>query len=101
MQRCVDEQNMVVDDDLCHAVNEQRTLGSTATRSTFRYYYGGTGSAESGTIAEGGSYEPDQGHTYKVANSPTTRGGFGSFGNTYAPWFIGAAGLLLLWKVGE
>ena len=99
MQRCVDEQNMVVDDDLCHAVGEQRTLGSTATPSTFRYYYGGTGSTESGTTAQGGSYAPDSGHTYKVANSSvTTRGGFG---NTYAPWIIGAAGLLLLWRVGE
>jgi hypothetical protein len=101
MQRCVDEQNMVVDDDLCHAVNEQRTLGSTATPSTYRYYYGGTGSTESGTVAQGGSYEPDQGHTYKVANSPTSRGGFGSFGNTYAPWIVGAAALLLLWRAGE
>jgi hypothetical protein len=100
MQRCVDEQNMVVDDDLCHAIGEQRTIGGNPHKPpVYRYYYGGTGSPESGTTAEGGRFEPDPTHSYKIATSSVTvRNGFG---NKYAPWIIGAAGLLLLWKVGE
>jgi hypothetical protein len=99
MQRCVDEQNMVVDDDLCHAVGEQRTLGGNPHKpEVYRYYYGGTGSAESGTVAEGGSFEPDPNRTYRIANSSVSpRQGFS---NKYAPWIIGAAGIFLLWKVG-
>ena len=100
MQRCVDEQNMVVDDDLCHAVGEQRTLGGNPHKpEVYRYYYGGTGSAEAGTTAENGSFEPDPTRSYKIANSSVTvRNGFGS---KYGAWIVGAAGILLLWKVGE
>ena len=100
MQRCIDDQNTVVDDDLCHAIGEQRVLGSRVQPPNYRYYYGGTGSTEPGTKVADGSLEPDPNHTYKVANasSITRRGGFGS---TYAPWIIGAAGLLLLWNVGS
>jgi hypothetical protein len=100
MQRCIDEQNTVVDDDLCHATGEERVLNTRVKPPNYRYYYGGTGTTEPGTKATDGSYEPDPTHTYKVANaSPTTqRGGFGT---TYAPWIIGGAGLLILWKVGS
>jgi hypothetical protein len=99
MQRCIDDQNTVVDDDLCHAIGEQRVLGSRVQPPNYRYYYGGTGSTEPGTKVADGSFEPDPTHTYKVANSPVTRRG--GFGSTYAPWIIGGAGLLLLWNVGS
>ncbi len=100
MQRCVDEQNMVVDDDLCHAVGEQRMIGGLERKpEVYRYYYGGTGSPESGTIAEGGTFDPDPTHSYKIANSNVLpRNGFG---NKYAPWLIGVAGLIFLWRVGD
>jgi hypothetical protein len=68
MQRCVDQQNVVVDDDLCHALGEQRILGKKPeARSSFRYYYGGTGSTDPGTVAIGGSYMRERDHTYAVA----------------------------------
>lgn len=68
MKRCVDQDRVVVDDDLCHARGEQRILGEKPTdRAAYRYYYGGAGSSESGTVATGGSYAPESGHTYAVA----------------------------------
>lgn len=68
MQRCVDQQNVVVDDDLCHAVGEQRILGKKPEpRSSYRYYYGGTGSTAPGTVATGGSLMRERDHTYAVA----------------------------------
>ncbi len=71
MQRCVDEDHLVVDDDLCRATSEQRYFGSSRIKPpVYRWYYGGTGTAEPNTLAEGGSFEPDQGHDYKVATSP-------------------------------
>jgi hypothetical protein len=67
MQRCVDQQNVVVDDDLCHAMGEQRILGKKPeARSSYRYYYGGTGSTEPGTVATGGSFLRERDHTYAV-----------------------------------
>lgn len=74
MQRCVDRQNVVVDDDLCHAMGEQRILGKKPEdRSAFRYYYGGTGSTEPGTVATGGSYMRERDHTYTVAGHEQKR----------------------------
>ena len=74
MQRCVDQQNIVVDDDLCHATGEQRILGKKPEeRTSFRYYYGGSGSTEAGTQATGGSYLPDRNHTYSVAQRERVR----------------------------
>ncbi|RZU41459.1 hypothetical protein [Edaphobacter modestus] len=68
MQRCVNPQNIVVDDDLCHSSGEQRVLGQRpAASSSFRYYYGGSGSTEGGTLATGGSYMPERDHTYAIA----------------------------------
>jgi hypothetical protein len=67
MQRCVDRQNVVVDDDLCHAVGEQRILGKKPEdRSSYRYYYGGTGSTKPGTVATGGSLMRERDHTYAI-----------------------------------
>jgi hypothetical protein len=99
MQRCVDEQNTIVDDDLCHATGEQRVLNSRVQPPNYRYYYGGTGTTEPGTKVAGGSLQSDPNHTYKIANSSGTRRG--GFGSTYGPWIIGGAGLLLLWNVGS
>lgn len=74
MQRCVDQHNIVVDDDLCHASGEQRILGKKPEeRTSFRYYYGGTGSTEAGTLATGGSYLPDRNRTYAVAQRERVR----------------------------
>lgn len=68
MQRCVDQDHIVVDDDLCHATGEQRILGQKPKVSgTYRYYYGGTGTTESGTLATGGSYMKLTDHSYAVA----------------------------------
>ncbi|HEU4636406.1 MAG TPA: hypothetical protein VFS41_09530 [Edaphobacter sp.] len=68
MQRCVDQQNVVVDDDLCHALGEQRILGKKPeARSSYRYYYGGTGSTEPGTVATGGSLMRERDRTYAIA----------------------------------
>jgi hypothetical protein len=68
MQRCVNPQNIVVDDDLCHSSGEQRVLGQKpAASSSFRYYYGGSGSTEAGTLATGGSFMPERDHNYATA----------------------------------
>jgi len=66
MQRCVDQQNAVVADDLCH------DDGATES-SAHRYYYGGTGDDVVGSLVAGGSFAPVPGHSYSTA-----RGGFGS-----------------------
>jgi len=99
MQRCVDKDLTVVDDDLCHATGEQRILGKKPEASgTYRYYYGGTGSTESGTHATGGSYLRLSDRTYAVAS--TKRGGFGK---SWPAYVIGGviAGALILFGVGE
>lgn len=68
MQRCVDQHNIVVDDDLCHSHGEQRVLGRKPEESgSFRYYYGGTGKTDAGTQATGGSYMRERDQTYAVA----------------------------------
>lgn len=77
MQRCVDENNRVVDDSLCQQPGQQQPDGHGGflyIPSPFRYYYGGFGDYRVGTIVGEGSYTPSVGVTY----STTTRGGFGS-----------------------
>jgi len=74
MQRCVDEQNKVVDDSLCN--NPQLTHSPTGGYfPMYRYYYGGGGSYAIGTPVTGGSYTAVSGATYATS---TSRGGFGS-----------------------
>jgi len=74
MQRCVDQDHVVVDDDLCHATGEQRILGEKPKASgSYRYYFGGTGSSASGTVATGGSYIRQADHTYAVAKEHDTQ----------------------------
>ena len=77
MQRCVDEQNRVVDDSLCAnqpQAQQQRPDGHGGFIPFFlyRYYYGGWGGYGLGSQVGGGSYSPTPGRSY------TTRGGFGS-----------------------
>jgi hypothetical protein len=84
MQRCVDENNKVVDETLC---KNAPNLQGNGTRSggggygggmgfyPYRYYYGGGGGWGLGSPVYGGSTTPLAGHSY---SSSTTRGGFGS-----------------------
>ena len=72
MQRCVDENNRVVD------ANECRTQTTVVPGGHYyRWYYGGGGSYVPGTVVTGGRYAPESGHSYSVTNG-TARGGFGS-----------------------
>jgi hypothetical protein len=76
MQRCVDENNNVVDDSFC---KDQPSAQPNAQQNSndpfhhfYRFYYGGWGGYSLGTQVGGGSYVPTPGARY------TTRGGFGS-----------------------
>jgi hypothetical protein len=73
MQRCVDENNRVVEDHFCHDQKDQQQSNSTFHASPFHYYYGGFGSYSPGTVVNGGSSTPVSGVSYS-----TTRVGFGS-----------------------
>jgi hypothetical protein len=86
-QRCVDENNRVVDPSFCENLpaNGQPIAGSLNNNGGYynngiffphyyRYYYGGGGGGF-GSILSGGSYTPLSGHGYSVGG--TTRGGFG------------------------
>ena len=68
MQRCVDQNNHIVDSNLCN---------SSGSGGGFHTYYGGSGTYRPGSTAEGGSTEPVSGHSYSTS-SGTSRGGFGS-----------------------
>jgi len=77
MQRCVDENNKVVDDSFCQnqPAQQQRPDGHGGfifVPSPYRYYYGGWGGFGIGTPVGGGAFTPTPGASY------TTRGGFGS-----------------------
>src|SRR5882757_10507427 len=87
MQRCVDEQNHVVDDKLCanlpnqQGVQQQRPDGHGGFLPLFipyHYYYGGWGGYGLGSVVGGGSYAPAAGRSYTTRSGVTTRGGFGS-----------------------
>jgi len=77
MQRCVDEQNRVVADNLCQNPQSQQPVHTPngGFYYPYRYYYGGYGGYGLGTPVTGGNYAPIAGHSY---SSSTTRGGFGS-----------------------
>ena len=76
MQRCVDENNNVVDDSFCknqpNAQQRPDGHGGFIPFYPYRFYYGGWGGYGLGTQVGGGSYTPVPGASY------TTRGGFGS-----------------------
>ncbi len=81
MQRCVDENNKVVDDSLCKqtGVQQQRPDGHGGfffVPMPYRFYYGGYGGYGAGSVVGGGGYAPTPGRSYA---SPSTRGGFGGF----------------------
>ena len=94
MQRCVDDQNHVVDDKLCagqpEQVVQQQPNGHGGFNPVFlpryRYYYGGGGGFGFGSGVYGGGYVPQAGRTYSRGGgffglgrgSSVTRGGFGS-----------------------
>ncbi|WP_035347558.1 hypothetical protein [Edaphobacter aggregans] len=87
MQRCVDENNKVVDDKLC--ANQPQAGGQTQNLNgpgyvpyipLYHYYYGGWGGYGLGTLAGGGSTTPAEGHSYinsSGVRTGTVRGGFG------------------------
>ncbi len=78
MQRCVDENNKVVDPSFCQQTGQvQRPDGHGGfifIPMPYHYYYGGYGGYGLGTVVGGGSFTPVPGRTY----STTARGGFGS-----------------------
>jgi hypothetical protein len=86
MQRCVDENNKVVDDSLCanqpqQGVQQQRPDGHGGFIPIilpYHYYYGGWGGYGIGSVVGGGSYIPSAGRSYVTRSGVTTRGGFGS-----------------------
>ena len=83
MQRCVDEQNHVVADNLCSASGQQpvrNPAGGFYPMMPYHLYYGGLGGYSLGSIVSGGSYNAIPGRSYANSSraSSTTRGGFGS-----------------------
>jgi hypothetical protein len=86
MQRCVDENNKVVDDSLCANLPadqqgiQQRPDGHGGFFPViipYRYYYGGWGGYGLGTLVGGGGYAPISGRSYANRSGITIRGGFG------------------------
>ncbi len=97
MQRCVDENNKVVDDKLCANqpgdAEQQRQLQEQQNRerqhnglgilpyiALYHYYYGGSGGRGLGSVVTGGTSAPISGRTYvngSGVRSGTSRGGFG------------------------
>jgi hypothetical protein len=86
MQRCVDEQNHVVDDKFCANLPNQQGVqqrpdghgGFIPIILPYRYYYGGWGGYGLGSVVGGGNYAPTAGRSYTTRSGVTTRGGFGS-----------------------
>ncbi len=87
MERCVDQQNHVVDPKFCQnlppAAGQQGTMNGNGHGGSFvpiivpyRYYYGGGGGYGIGSVVSGGGYTPAPGHSYSLSNG-TARGGFG------------------------
>ncbi len=87
MQRCVDENNHVVDPVFCKDLPPGSTQplyngghsggGVIFVPHTYRYYYGGGGSYVPGSSVSGGGFAPASGHSYSTTTG-TARGGFGS-----------------------
>ena len=85
MQRCVDENNKVVDDKFCANLPTQQGVqqrpdghgGFIPIFLPYRYYYGGWGGYGLGSMVGGGGYIPVAGRSYANRSGVTTRGGFG------------------------
>ena len=92
MQRCVDENNKVVDQSFCKNLPApQQNMGGGYRGGAggmgffpYHYYYGGLGGYALGSIVSGGSNAPIAGRTYSTTPrtggffSGSSRGGFGS-----------------------
>jgi hypothetical protein len=83
MQRCVDEQNHVVDPSFCKnlpATSQQPAANHGSglfIPPLYHYYYGGWGGYGLGSLAGGGAFAPAPRHSYSFSGG-TSRGGFGS-----------------------
>ena len=82
MQRCVDENNKVVDDSLCgkpqQGMRSDGHGGFVPFIIPYRYYYGGYGGYGLGSVVSGGTTTPTAGRSYATRSGSTSRGGFGS-----------------------
>lgn len=89
MQRCVDENNHVVAENLCQNLPNQPAQrggygagGYVPFIPMYRYYYGGGGGYGLGSSVFGGGYMATPGARYSSPGGSlrggTTRGGFGS-----------------------
>jgi hypothetical protein len=76
-RRCVDDNNVVVEDRLCD--DQARRTG--APGGYYRHYYGGRGYYP-GDTAYGGGIDPRPGARYE-SPSRVPRGGFGSTGRAF------------------
>ncbi len=78
-QRCVDKNNLIVEDEKCEQIERQHLGGGPILWHSFphRWYYGGNNNGI-GSLASKGSLEPRPGARYSKINS--MRGGFGSTG---------------------
>ncbi|MBS1823362.1 MAG: hypothetical protein JST61_15540 [Acidobacteria bacterium] len=89
MQRCVDENNKVVDDSLCANLPPDNSNPQNPNMNghgympyipLYHHYYGGWGGYALGTLVGGGSTTPAEGHSYVSSHGVSTgtvRGGFG------------------------
>src|SRR5258705_3834841 len=86
MQRCVDEQNHVVDDKLCanlpdqQGIQQQRPDGHGGFLPIFipyRYYYGGLGGYRPRRAVGRGSYAPAPRRSYTTPSRGTAPRGLG------------------------
>jgi hypothetical protein len=82
MQRCVDQQNHVVDPSFCKNLPQPDAKNNTSHPGMpfiypYRFYYGGSGGYALGSTVSGGGFVPSSGHSYSLS-SGTSRGGFGS-----------------------
>jgi hypothetical protein len=80
VQRCVDQNGLVVDDKYC----QQQPVAPGGGGDVYRWYYGGTGYYPGETAADG-YYIPTPGYSAMRPSEPgfgdaVARGGFGSTG---------------------
>jgi hypothetical protein len=78
-QRCIDKNNLIVEDEKCEQIEQQHVSDGPILWHTLphRWYYGGNGGGV-GSLASNGTFEPRPGVGYSKVNS--FRGGFGSTG---------------------
>jgi hypothetical protein len=104
LQRCVDENNKVVEDSFCANLPQDNSNqmypnmngnGYVMHRPLFHYYYGGWGGYTPGTLAGGGAISPAEGHSYVTSRgvrTGTVRGGFGRWFSSHAGGHGGGGG---------